>query len=144
MIRVERDPAFWRGIVGHPDVAPSLHALSPETFSNLAACEWVKPYASAHGGYLFLQQDGLGRVWEVHAVFTPEGWGREATESGKRALADFDWQLITTSEMPGGFTAPRSFGFRPAGEFEPSPLGPLRTWILTRAAWEASPARRRL
>lgn len=140
---VTRDPAFWGWVIDHPQVAGSLQGLSPDVFANLAQSEWVKPFASENGGYLFLQMDGLGRVWEVHAVFRPEGWGREASETGKAALDAFDWQLITTSELPSGFTAPRSFGFRPTGGFEPSPLGPLRTWMLTRAAWEASPARRR-
>lgn len=140
---INRDPGFWGRIVSHPDVAPSLGLLKPEVFAGLAESEWVYPFASRNGGYLFLQQDGLGRVFEVHAVFTPDGWGREATRTGVEALSSFDWQVVTTSEIAGRFRPPLSFGFRPAGGFEPSPLGPLRTWILTRAAWEASPAYRR-
>lgn len=140
---INRDPEFWRGVADHPQVKDALVGLGVDVFASLAESEWVRPYASDNGGYVFLQQDGIGRIWEVHAVFTPAGRGREAVECAMAALDSFDWQVITTSELRGGFSPPVSFGFRAAGDFEPSPFGPLRTWFLTRRAWETSPARRR-
>jgi len=109
----------------------------------------VTPLRAEHGGFLFVAQGGLGRVYELHTLFTPEGWGREvaaAAKSAFRHMFDGGAQIVTTYEVEGWFRSrpPRSFGFRPVGDFAPSPFGSLRTWILTADAWAGSPACRRM
>lgn len=95
-----------------------------------------------HGGFFLAQIDPLGRVHELHAAFRPEGWGDEPGRLLKRFLAEDGWDVILATEVEGNWRSrpPKSFGFRPAGPF----AGQFRTWILTRAAWEQSPARRRM
>ena len=148
MIRVERDPAFWTIVAAHPAVQGAILGIAPETIGELAVREGVLPLASRHGGYLFARADALGFVVELHTLFTPEGWGREAVIAGIEALnAVFllGYQVVTTFEME---TNPRSrppvtAGFVQAGDWRETPLGQLRMWVLTRAGWEASPAARR-
>lgn len=140
MIREDRDPAFWRRVTSHRSVAPYLGGLfDVEHVRNPI----VKPLRSENGGYLFVRIDGLGRVWDLHAAFLPAGWGREAAGALKAALEHLSgWQVVSVSEVEGNWRSrpPRSFGFRPAGPLS----GGYRSWILTRDAWEASPARRRM
>ena len=79
-------------------------------------------------------------------MFVPEGWGREANSVLKHALRT----LFVTAQVivnydngKPGCRTPRSFGFRPTGGSTDTAFGPLSSWVLTRAAWEASPAYRR-
>lgn len=115
----------------------------------LVAHPLVTPLRAEHGGFLFIRLDPLGRVLELHTLFTPEGWGREVHRAAKAA---FDrvftegGQMVVTSEVEDNRRSqpPRSFGFATAGDFEPTPYAArFRTWFLTREAWEGSPARRR-
>lgn len=145
MIREERSGDFWRGVVEHPKVAHVLMGL-PLDIGDLVSHERVIPLASENGGFLFCQLDGLGRVFELHTLFKPEGWGREVSTAAKEAFAEMfakGARVITTYEVEGWTAPPLSFGWRTAGEFSPSSLGNLRTWVLTLDGWEASPARRR-
>lgn len=95
--------------------------------------------------------DAVGLVVDMHVAFTPDGWGREALEAERaavaRAFAD-GAALLVTYEVEGWRRSqpPRSFGFKPAADFLPHPLigKRTRTWFLTHAAWTASPAARRL
>lgn len=147
-IREERNPAFWRGIADHPEVSQAaIFGDAAMDLADIVQHPSVLPLASEHGGYLICRLDGLGHVCELHSMFTPEGWGREAMLA---AVDAFDlafaggMQVLTTYEVS---TNPRSrppkrFGFVRAGEFQ-GPYG-LRSWVLTRAAWEASPGRSRL
>lgn len=147
-IRVERDPAFWGPILNHPAVrGPTLHGHPFEAILPLLA-EPHLPLASVHGGYLLRNLDGLGRVWDLHAAFTPNGWGHEARNAG---LALYDCvfgsgaQLILLTEQRA-FQRSRgclSHGWRPAGGFYVSQFGELRQWLLTEAMWRASPVHRR-
>lgn len=141
MIREERDPAFWDRIASHPAVEHIKRGL-PLDLGELAQHERVVPLASEHGGFLLFQLDGLGRIYEMHTLFTPEGWGREVNRAGKAMLNRMfeTAEIITTYE---GYPPPKSFGWRTAGDFKDSDIGRVRTWFLTREAWEASPARRR-
>ncbi len=146
MIRVERDADFWRGVIAHPQVSHVMMGL-PLDIAGLVEHESVVPLASSNGGFLFCRLDGLGRVFELHTLFKPDGWGREVSGSAKEAFAhmfDVGAQVITTYEVEGWASPPLSFGWRTAGEFAPSPIGNTRTWILTLEAWAASPARRRM
>lgn len=109
----------------------------------------VTPLRAKHGGFIFVRLDPLGRALELHTLFTPEGWGREVNATAKAAF-DFVFaegaQIVLTNQVEGNARSqpPRSFGFVRCGDFEPTPYGPrFRTWFLTRAAWEGSPARRR-
>lgn len=144
-----RDPAFWVEIAEHPAVEP--HVLMGAGSSSLATLilnPTVIPLASENGGLIFCRLDGFGRVYELHTLFKPEGWGREVLSTAKtcfRRMFEGGCQVVTTYEVEGWWRSqpPKSFGFKPCGGFGPSPIGSLRTWILTRDAWDASPARRR-
>lgn len=148
-IRIERDPAWWVAVAAHPAVKVSLLGLAPEAVGALCQRADMLPLAAAHGGFLFAAIDALGFMVELHTLFTPEGWGREAASAGKLALeavfAD-GRRLVTTFEVAGQPRSrpPLSFGFAPAGAWRDTPIGPLRLWSLSAAAWDASPARRRL
>src|SRR5690606_41931560 len=96
---------------------------------------------------LFCRLDGLARVWELHTLFTPEGWGREVLSGAREAFSTLfarGAQVVTTFEVAGWWRSrpPLTFRFKPAGGVEPSPLGSVKTWVLTRDAWEGSPVRR--
>lgn len=149
MMRIERDPKFWTEVASHPAVAPALYGMAPETFGALAGRPDVLPVAGAHGGFLLSRIDALGFVAELHTLFTPEGWGREAHDVG---MAMFDlafgpagFRMLTTFEVEGRKTSrpPRSAGFVAAGDWRASPLGQLRLWILTAEAFGVSPAYQR-
>lgn len=151
MIRIERDPAFWARIAGHPEVAPHVTMGREVDWAASVGSDLVTPLAAEHGGFLFVRLDGVGRVQELHTMFTPEGWGREVLMALKHAVerifAD-GAQLITTYEVEGHWRSqpPKTFRFMPCGDFAPIPGGEfrIRTWCLPWAAWEASPARRRM
>ena len=150
MVTLDRDPAFWRWVFDHPAVKPHAGLGLSVDFEPLLADARVTPLRAVNGGYLFVQLDGLGRVRELHSLFRPEGWGREALLAGKAALAAVfaaGAQVVTTYEARGNRRSqpPLSFRFQPAGDFAPDPLtkAELRTWVLTRSAWEGSPAYRR-
>lgn len=151
MIREERDPAFWERVATHPEVAPHItFGGAVDRLGEIIPLDHVTPLASEHGGFLFVKLDGVGRVHELHTVYTPEGWGREVLGAAKSAferMFSAGAQLITTYEVAGWWRSrpPKSFGFRPCGAFAPAPDMPdLRTWILTRDDWSASPAHRRM
>lgn len=147
MIREERDPGFWLDVASHPDVAPALMGLAPRAVVAAVARPDVLPLASENGGYLFRRLDGPGLALELHSLFRPAGWGREAAQAGRLALCRvFETaRLITTFEVEGNGRSrpPRSYGFTPAGDWRTTGQGRLRLWTLTQAGWESSPAYRR-
>ena len=148
-IRVERDARFWERVAGHPAVAPTLMGLDPEAVGRLAGQPEVLPLAARHGGFLFARRDPAGFVCELHTLFTPEGWGREALVAGAAALGAVwlaGFQVVTTLEVQANPRSrpPLTFGFTRAGDWRATPIGPSRLWTLSRQAWEASPARRRV
>lgn len=143
MIRIEHDPAFWVGVASHPALAHMLHGAEPEAIA--ALLPRAVPIASEHGGMLFLRADSAGLAYEMHTLFTPEGWGREAFQTLRDGLEHIlgTAQLVMTHETAHPQSKPpRTFRFQPLG---PAPItdGQHRLWILTRDAWLASPARRR-
>ncbi len=147
MIRIERDPAFWTRVAAHPEVTPMLMGLPAEKVGALAGRPDMLPFASDHGGFLFGRLDALGFVCELHTLFTPEGWGREALTAGVQALEAvwaLGYQSILTFEVRANARSkpPRTFGFVQAADWRATPLGDLRLWTLTPTAWNASPARR--
>lgn len=150
MIEAQRDPAFWRRIATHPEVAPhALMGAGPEIIAPLLAEQTTIALASQNGGFLFLKLDGFGFVRELHTLYTPEGWGREVALALKEAteVVFATAQVIVTQEQEGWWRSapPKSHGWKTAGPYREVGLAaPLRTWILTREAWEQSPARRRL
>lgn len=145
-IRVERDPAFWRGILAHPEVRHVMRGIDPAAaLDAILSNTTVIPVASEHGGYLFVQMDPLGRVYDLHAAYTPEGRGREANEALKAALDLVQADVVIAFETDDAQSRPPlSFGFRAAGLADETPLGLVRTWVLTREAWEASKVRARM
>jgi hypothetical protein len=148
VIRVERDPAFWEAVAAHPAVAATLGHVQPGQVGAMATASHVLPLASEHGGFMFIRLDGLGFVCELHTLFTPEGWGREALLAAVEAVGAIwllDYQAIVTCEMAGNERSrpPASFGFKQAGDWRETPLGTLRLWVLTRAAWSQSAAAKR-
>lgn len=146
-LRVERDPQFWLEVASHPAVA-GLMGVSTNfaALAQIVGNPAILPLAAEHGGFLFVQRDSLGRVLELHTLFTPEGWGREVHGAAKEAFSRVfrDADLVFTAQMEANSRSqpPRSFGFRPIGEFVPTSFGSARTWILTGDAWKASPGAR--
>lgn len=146
----DRDPAFWDRIANHPEVSPHVF-LGHEAVSlaGMVQSPLATPLRAQNGGFIFLRLDSLGRVHELHTLFTPEGWGREVLLSAKQAFARIfatGAQVIVTYEVEGWKRSqpPLSFGFKPAGDFAPALGTALRTWTLTRSAWDLSPARGRM
>lgn len=152
MIREERDPAFWAQVANHPDVRDAV-LLSGELpdLARVCADPLVYPWASAHGGFLFYQRDGLGRVFELHTMFTPDGWGREVAQAAREAFTALFLRgadLVFTLEVRDSPNSrpPLSHGWKEAGPFSFAPelAAEVRSWVLTRTAWDASPVRRRM
>jgi hypothetical protein len=147
VIRIERDPAFWIAVASHPAVAPSLLGLPAEKIGALARRPEILPLASENGGFLFARLDALGFVCELHTLFTPNGWGREALVAGIWSIGvvwALGYQIVVTFEAKSNTRSrpPKTFGFRQAGDWRSTPVGELRMWTLTQSAWNASPARR--
>lgn len=145
----QRDPVFWGRIFRDPDVVPTLFGQAPESVIALLQNPSVMPLATEHGGFMFISRCGFGRVWELHTAYTREGWGREVHRAGKAALrrmfADGAQIIFTHEQIESWRTRPpKSFGFRPEGEPFAHEFGVFRLWLLTREAWEASPACARL
>jgi hypothetical protein len=148
MIRIERDPAFWEGVAAHPAVAPALLGIDPAGVGAIAQASWTLPLAALHGGFIFVRRDPLGFTAELHTLFTPEGWGREVHAAGIEALNCLwlaGYQSLVTYEALANRRSrpPASFGFAPCGEWRATPYGELKQWMLTAAAWRASPAAER-
>ena len=144
MIREERNPAFWYEIASHPACAGFMLGLPIENVVQASLQAHVLPLASDNGGYFFVPMDHLGVTAELHALYRPAGWGREADQAGKEAL---EWvfrtfQVVIAYEMESNDRShpPASFGFIRADDWKETKAGSLRAWVLTRAAWEASPA----
>ncbi len=141
--------AFWDKVAFHPQVAPHVFVgQEPESLGPLILNPMAKPYASDHGGVIFLPVDFLGFVFEMHTLFTPEGWGREVASFGKRVMPDIlqTASLILTHEQEGCWQSrpPRSHGWRACGEFKDVGMPcRLRLWELSREAWVASPVGRK-
>ncbi|HJR83449.1 MAG TPA: hypothetical protein VJ775_05935 [Sphingomicrobium sp.] len=149
MIREDRDPAFWSATYEHPDVKPHVGLGQSLDVAAIVADPRVTPLAAEHGGFLFVQLDELGRVFELHTMFTPEGWGREVLLAAKAAFSEMfvrGADVIVTHEVKGNPRSqpPISFRFRAAGDFAPALGAALRTWTLTRTAWAQSPALARM
>jgi len=147
VIRIERDPAWWADIAGDLRVAERI-GVSPDQIAAFICRPGVTGLATEHGGYVFSTLDSFGLVYEVHALFTPEGWGREAVNAAHEALQimfDRGAQIIVVYQQDerNSFTPPISHGWKLAGDFRPTPMGGFRTWVLTISAWRGSTAVRR-
>lgn len=151
MIREERSGAFWNAVASHPEVRDRITLGGP--LSDLTAIvehPSVLPLAAEHGGFIFLSRDVSARVFELHTLFTPEGWGREVTLAAREAFTAVflrDAALVFTLEVEINRRSrpPLSHGWRPAGPFAFAPdlAANVRTWVLTQDAWNTSPVRRR-
>lgn len=146
-IREERDPVFWQAVADHPRVR---HISQGHTIDMGAIVEQdaVVPLASAHGGYIFTQRDPFGTVFELHTLFTPDGWGREAHGALVAALVEIfgarDAALIFTYETDHPQSrVPKSFGFERGPAIIRTSIGDVTPCWLTSNAWFASPAWRR-
>ena len=146
-VREERDAGFWVDVLHHPQVSGALGELSTDVIAEIIGREATLPLASANGGFLFSGIDAFGRVVELHTAFKPDGRGREvhgAAKAAFRHVFGLGRDLVVTYETTDNRMSkpPRTFGFRPSGEFRASPLGSMRTWFLSRDAWASSPAGR--
>ncbi len=148
-LRVERDPAWWTAVATHPVVMPMIGGVfTVDQIAALVSQPKILPLASEHGGFWFVAIDSFMRVRELHSLFTPEGWGREVHRAAKEAFEQVFTEgcdLVVTHQIRDNSRSapPKSFGFRPLGEFAPSMLGDVKTWQLTHEAWLDSPGRRR-
>lgn len=144
-VRLERDPGFWLDVAHDPDVASRMGVVPDDVLLGLIAKPGVLPIASENGGFLFSYLDALHRVCELHTMFKPAGWGREVHGAAKEAFNLVFAEgvaLVVTYQTEGNRLSqpPVTFGFVAVGEFEPSVIGPIKTWMLTRTAWRASHA----
>jgi hypothetical protein len=144
-----KDPEFWREIACHPEVAPYLD-MGRADIGSIALLPGVIPMATEHGGFLVCPLDASKCVWELHALYTPDGWGREVHRAGFEMMLFLFGRgahvvIVTEIEHNWRSKPPRSFGYTPCGEFVFSPvLGRrVRTWSLSSLDWLSSPAFRR-
>lgn len=142
MIRLERDPAIWRVVADHPDVAPYIGPCDVEAWIESPL---VTPLFALNGGWILIKTGGAGLVFEFHAMFTKAGRGREAFNAMTSALEHAfaaGARLVTVTEIAERpmSVPPRSAGFRACGPF----CGPYRLWVLTHDAWFNSPACKRM
>lgn len=144
-----KDPDFWRRIASHPEVAPQLGFGSAD-IGLLALLPSVLPMATEHGGFLVCPLDASQCVWELHALFIPDAWGREVHRAGfelMMLLFGRGAHVVIVTEVEGNWRSqpPKSFGYKRCGDFVLSPmLGKrVRTWALSSFDWFFSPAHRR-
>lgn len=149
-VRIERDPSFWLEVATHPEVAPRiLRGQDPAWLANLVRSPLVAPIAAPHGGFLFRQLDGLAFTYELHTLFTPEGWGREVAQAARQAfdhVFESGAHIVHTLEQTDWWRSrpPKTHGWRPCAPGRETPFGPMRAWMLTADAWNASPVGRRV
>lgn len=141
---VDRNPQFWVKIASHAGVAHVLDGMEAATIADIALQDDVIPYRGINGGYFLKKSDSFGRVYELHTIFTPEGWGKEAFYVARsmfdQAFAFCD--LILTHETEHHQSRPpKTFRFKQMGDFNYTPHGRVRLWSLSKADWESSPAR---
>lgn len=142
-VRLERSPEFWRELVAHPDLAHVNEGMTSD-IGEMVGRDNIIPMASENGGYLFCQVDPLGRVYDLHAAYKPEGRGREASSALKASLDALGADVVIVAETRNPMSRPpRSFGFRVAADWRNSSVGDIRTWSVTLADWRRSPAYRR-
>jgi hypothetical protein len=147
---INRDVAFWDRIAQHPEVAPYIFmGREPETLAPLIENPAFQPYASDNGGLIFGPVDHLGFVLELHTLYTPEGWGREVAVHSKAFFQDVfrTASLIVTHEQENHWRSrpPRSHGWQASGDFKEVGMAcRLKLWTLSREAWSASPAGRKM
>lgn len=149
MIFEDSDPDFWRSIADRPEVAPHVKLGTDFDIGALVSDPRVICFRADGGGYLFVPMDGVGRCFDLHALFKRSSWGRETSKALKDALGVMFGRgaaMVIVSEVSGWWRSrpPRSFGFRPASDFAPAGDHLIRTWFLARDAWERSPARKRM
>lgn len=144
-----RDADFWSTVASHPEVAPHVTLGQSVDVGRLVQHPLVEPYRYDHGGFLLVRLDSLGRCYELHTLFTPEAWGRAVNVAAKDMFRKVfrHADVVMTHEVEGWWRSrpPKSFGFSRASDFRAAPYGvALSTWVLTKAAWEASPAARKV
>jgi len=149
VIRIERDPAWWVGIASHPALIGALYGMPPAAIAPFVTNPNVLPLAAEHGGFLVMRLDAVGFVYDFHTLFTPEGWGREVAGAAKEAVFEVmarGARVLTTLQCRDNPRSkpPLSFGFAAVGDWAETQLGEARCWMLTREAWEGSPARKRM
>lgn len=142
-LRVERNPYFWIDVSQHPAVEPYVMQGAPADYLvEFISRADVLPLAARNGGFHFVDK-GDGE-WELHTMFTPEGWGREVAEAARAAFKHMflgkKAKVITTLEQQDYHRSrpPLSHGWKPTSDFANTALGSVRSWELTRAAWLAS------
>ena len=146
---INRDAAWWDRIATHPEVAPHVFmGQEPVSLAPLVEPETNLPLASEHGGSIFIARDVQGEIFEMHTLFTPEGWGREVATFARRAFATVFERasLILTYEQEGNWRTrpPKSHGWKALGPFrDGTQPRPMRLWGLTREDWSASPIGRK-
>lgn len=131
-------------VASHPQVR---HVLSGMDASGLDAVIHAPNIAMAfeHGGFIFVPADSFKRVYELHTLFKPEGWGKPVFYAARQA---FDrmfevCDLIVTHETRHPQSKPpKTFRFEPVGDFAWTAMGEARLWMLSREAWMNSPARK--
>lgn len=151
LITDKRPAKFWNEIESDPGIATATlgNAMS---LAELAAHPSVSTFTGPNGGYLAIDLiPPQGRFVEIHSIFRPAGWGREALQIARETcqiLFERGVVLITTFQPESEWRSkpPASFGFRPISEFVPIAgfSKNARTFILTKDMWLSSPASKRI
>lgn len=147
---VNRDVSFWDSIAFHPEVAPFVFLDHPRSsLSVLIEDEKNVPFSSDHGGVLFVKTDHLGSVYEMHTMFTPEGWGREVALTGAASLHNIfkTALMVFTYEQEGHWRScpPKGHRWKSSGDFVDHGLSKrLKLWYLTRDDWLSSPVGKKI
>jgi hypothetical protein len=145
-----RDVQFWDSVATHEAVAPHIFmGTEAVTLAPIIEREDALPMRSENGGIIFVPVDPFRLVYEMHTLYTPEGWGREVAKQSKLfILKAFEKaSLILTHEQEGYWKSqpPKSHGWKCSGDF--CYVGyekRIRLWLLTRDAFLASPVGRKL
>lgn len=149
-LRLDRNPTFWRRIAAHPDVEPRVMQGAPlSQLDVLVQAAGTVPLAATHGGFIFVPDPLEMDVYDLHTMFSSDGWGREVAAAAREAFRYMFWRrdmrTCRTLEQDGYYRSrpPLSHGWKPSSEFATTGIGSVRPWVLTREAWLASPVGKR-
>lgn len=147
---INRNVEFWDSVAFHPKVAPFVFMdCEKQSLAPLIENESNDPFSSENGGVLFVKTDHLGSIYEMHTLFTSEGWGREVAVTGAKALHHIFSKalLVFTYEQEGYWKSrpPKSHRWKSSGEFVDQGLSKrLKLWYLTRDDWLSSPVGKKI
>ena len=147
---INRDAEFWDRIAFDPLVSPRVFmGLGEMSLAPLVENEKNLPFSSENGGVILVSLDHFGLVREMHALYQPQGWGREVAKAVPYFMKEAfnTTSVIFTHEQEGEWrtSPPKSHGWKVVSDFCYVEMPKrLRLWMLTKEAFYASPVGRKL